>query len=57
MFKLFQKKSPIDKLYDKYEKLMQDAHKLSTINRTASDAKHAEASAVLHEIEKLKKKH
>lgn len=56
MLGFFKSKSPLDKLYIKYEKLMHEAHKLSTINRTASDEKHAEADAVLQEIEKLKGK-
>lgn len=51
---LFKKRSPIDKLYDKHEKLLKEAHALSTSNRSASDAKHAEAQAVLDEIDKLK---
>jgi len=51
MFGLFKKKSPIDKLYDQYEKLMKEAHGLSTSNRKASDAKYAEADAILKKIE------
>ena len=54
MLKLFKRKSIIDKKYDQYEKLMKDAHNLSTSNRAASDQKHAEANKVLIEIEKLK---
>lgn len=54
MFSLFKKKSPTDKLYDKYEKLMKEAHALSTSNRSASDRKHAEANQVLKEIDALK---
>ncbi len=54
MFGLFKKKSPIDKLYTKYERLMKEAHTLSTSDRKASDAKHAEAEAVLKEIDTLK---
>lgn len=53
---LFKRKSPIDKLYDKREKLLQEAHALSTSNRSASDAKVAEAENVLREIEKLEQK-
>jgi hypothetical protein len=54
MIKLFKKKSPIDKLYDQYEKKMKEAHKLSTSNRSASDAKVAEADAILKQIDQLK---
>lgn len=54
MFKLFKKKTPIDKLYDQYETLLGEAHKLSTINRTASDEKQAEANAILDKIDVLK---
>ncbi|WP_035843155.1 Lacal_2735 family protein [Crocinitomix catalasitica] len=56
MFGLFKKKSEVEKLDKKYEKLLEEAYKLSTTNRTLSDAKTAEANAVLDEIEKLKKK-
>lgn len=54
MFGLFKKKSEVEKLEDKYEKLLAEAHQLSTVNRTQSDAKTAEADAVLQEIERLK---
>jgi len=54
MFKLFKKKSATDKLYDKYESLMKEAHQLSTSNRAASDKKHAEANEILKEIDALK---
>lgn len=54
MFGLFKSKSPIEKLQEKYNKLMAEAHRLSSVNRTASDAKAAEADKVLKEIEALK---
>jgi hypothetical protein len=54
MFKLFKKKSPIDKMYIQYEKLLAEAHQLSTVNRTASDKKHADAIAILNKIDELK---
>lgn len=54
MFGLFKKKSEVDRLYDKYEKLMAESHRLSTSNRTASDAKVAEAEEVLRRIAELK---
>ena len=53
MFGLFKKKSPIEKLEAKHKQLLEEAYKLSTTNRTMSDAKVAEANAVLEEIEKL----
>ena len=37
----------------KYEKLMADWHKLSTINRSESDKKYAEAQEILQRIEQL----
>jgi hypothetical protein len=52
---LFRKKSPIEKLQAKYKDLMSDAHKWSSKNRTLSDAKYAEADAVMKEIEALQK--
>ena len=55
MFSLFKKKSPVDKMYKRYEALMSEAHKLSTSNRSASDAKAKEADDLLKEIEALEK--
>ena len=54
MFGIFKKKSPIEKLEMRYDQLMEEAYKLSKINRTQSDAKTAEAEEVLKEIERLK---
>lgn len=54
MFGLFKSKSPVDKLNDKYRKLLSEAHALSTTNRAKSDEKMAEADKVLKEIEKMK---
>jgi hypothetical protein len=53
MFGLFKKKSPIDKLNEKYKKLLAEDHHLSTTNRSESDAKVGEADSVLKEIEAL----
>jgi len=53
MFGLFKKKSAIDKLNEQYEKLLKESHRLSTIDRTASDAKVAEANDILKKIEEL----
>ena len=55
MFNLFKKKSNVEKLQAKYEKLMKEWHQFSTTNRSKSDEKYAEAQKVLDEIEVLKK--
>ncbi len=52
MFGLF-KKDPKKALEKKYRSLLQESFELSKTNRTASDAKAAEAEEVLKEIEKL----
>ena len=44
----------MQKLQDKYSQLLAEAHELSTINRSLSDAKAAEAEEVYKEIEALK---
>lgn len=54
MFDFFKKKSQLDVLQDKYAKLMKEAHKLSTSNRTESDAKTAEAEEVAKIIDELR---
>jgi hypothetical protein len=54
MFGLFKKKSPIEKLQKQYSKCLEEAHKLSHTNRSASDAKAAEAEEILKKIEALK---
>ncbi|WP_299017435.1 Lacal_2735 family protein [uncultured Polaribacter sp.] len=56
MFGLFKKKSEVDKLQDKYKKLMEEAYKLQSINRTDSDAKYKEADDILKQIESLQSK-
>lgn len=53
MFKLFKKKTEVEKLNIKYQKLLTEAHKLSTISRSLSDRKIGEANEVLEEIERL----
>ena len=50
---LFSRKSKKDKLYDKYNKLMQQSHKASTSNRKRADELYAEAASVMKEIESL----
>ena len=56
MFNLFKKKSEVEKLNDKYKKLLAESHRLSTINRKESDNKYAEADKILKQIEALKNK-
>ncbi len=53
MFGLFKKKSEAEKLKEKYEKLMKEAFNLSKIDRTASDAKYAEADQIMKQIEAI----
>ena len=55
MFGLFKKKSENEKLQTQYEKLMKESFDLSTQNRSKSDAKAAEADAVMNRIEALDK--
>ena len=55
MFGIFKKKSELEKLESKYRKLLAEWHKLSTINRSQSDLKFAEAQVVLDKIEAIKK--
>lgn len=53
MFGFFKKKSPAEKLQQQYEKLIAEAHRLSTIDRKASDLKAMEADKVLKQIDAL----
>ena len=55
MFGLFKKKTTEEKLNKKYDKLMEEGYKLSTINRKASDEKYAEANKIMEELEKISK--
>ncbi len=54
MFNFFRKKSPLEKLEAEYQKCLKEAYDLSTTNRKASDAKTAEANAILDRIDALK---
>ena len=54
MVGIFKKKSPIEKLQERYKKLMSEWNQLSSTDRSASDAKYAEAQTVLDEIENLR---
>ncbi|MGJ8661880.1 MAG: Lacal_2735 family protein [Bacteroidota bacterium] len=55
MFSFLKSKSPVEKLTKQYQSLMAEAHKLSTSNRTASDAKVKEANEIQDKIESLLK--
>lgn len=55
MLNWFKQKSKEDLLMEKYKKLLEEAYKLSTTSRTASDKKQAEAQEVLEQLETLKK--
>lgn len=54
MFGLFKKKTEIEKLNEKYQKLMEESYRLSSTDRTASDQKAKEADDVIKKIESLK---
>lgn len=53
MFGLFKKKTELEKLQEKYQKLMKEAFDLSKINRSAGDSKYAEADEVQKKIEAI----
>lgn len=56
MFGLFKKQSEIEILQKKYAKAMKEWHRLSTIDRQASDKAYAEAQALTDKIEILQNK-
>jgi hypothetical protein len=56
MFGLFKKKSEVEKLQELYKKLMEEAFKLQSINRSQSDHKYQEADMVLKKIDLLESK-
>ncbi|MFC7357183.1 Lacal_2735 family protein [Jejudonia soesokkakensis] len=53
MFGLFKKKTEKEKLQEQYEALMKESFKLSSVNRSKSDAKLAEADNIMKKIEQL----
>jgi hypothetical protein len=55
MLGIFKKRSKLDVLQKDYEKLMGEWHRLSSIDRSKSDDKYAQAQKVLMEIEVLQK--
>jgi len=56
MFGLFKRESEIDVLQKKYAKAMKEWHRLSSIDRQASDKVYAEAEALAEQIDALKNK-
>ena len=54
-FGIFKTKSQKQKLEDKYKALLQEAFRLSNVNRRAADQKTAEAEEVMKQIEALQK--
>ena len=53
MFKLFKKKTELEKLNEQYAKLMKEAHELSKVDRKASDAKVAESEVIMARINEI----
>ena len=56
MFRLFKKKTELEKLEIEYKKLLELAFKMSTTNRTLSDQLTAQANSMLDKIEVIKSK-
>ena len=56
MFGIFKKASPVKKMYKTYRNLLEESHRLSTVDRRASDKKYVEAQNLLEEIEKINSK-
>jgi|TARA_B100000767_G_scaffold90956_1_gene87384 hypothetical protein len=56
MFGLFKKKTEVEKLQEKYKKVMEEAFKLQSINRSDSDKKYLEADNLLKQIEQIQSK-
>jgi hypothetical protein len=54
MFGLFKKKSEMEKLQEKYKKLLAESHSLSQRDRKAGDMKMAEAEEVAKQIDALR---
>ena len=53
MFGLFKKKTEKEILLKQYKKLMSESHRLSTIDRSKSDEKYAEAEKIMNRIDNL----
>ena len=50
---LFKKKTPLQKLEEQYDKLIQESYRMSTIDRAKSDTLAYEANEILIQINKL----
>lgn len=55
MFGMFKRETPVQKLEKKYKKMLEEAYRISHIDRAGSDKLHAEAESVMKEIENLGK--
>lgn len=53
MFKIFKKKTELEKLNEQYAKLMKESHVLASSDRKASDKKVAEAQIVADRIQEI----
>ena len=56
MFKLFKKKTELEKLEIEYRKLLEESFNLSKSDRKLSDSKYVEANKIMEKIELLKAK-
>lgn len=54
MFSFLKRKSQKEKLEEKYKVLMKEWHRLSSINRAASDEKYAEAQEIAKILNDMK---
>ncbi len=54
MFSIFKKKSQMELLEEKYEKLLKKSHKMMSYNRRESDKLQAEANEVFQQMVKMK---
>jgi hypothetical protein len=52
MFGLFKKKDPREEIMKRYKAMLAESHRLSTVDRKASDLKRAEAEALLDELDR-----
>ena len=55
MIRLFRKKSEKERLYDLYNKLLNDSHRVSRLNRRLSDQLYSDAQGVLSKINDLER--
>jgi len=54
MFNLFKRKSRLEILEKKYEKLLQQSHRMMSINRRESDRLQTEANAIFMKMNHIK---